>query len=103
MTFYNTQFNKELGKPILYFINFEKVINELKIDIIEDFVRQKINFQAGTIVSIMLRKMDYISLIIETSSFAVSAEEIFNYQESSLTNLKLSSIKELLDLMTKDE
>jgi len=79
------------------------VLNELKIEIIEDFIRQKINFQAGTIISIMLRKMDYITLNVETSNFAVSAEEIVSNKENNLMNLKLSSIKDLLELMTKDE
>lgn len=79
------------------------MLNELKIEIIEDFIRQKINFQAGTIISIMLRKMDYITLNVETSNFAVSAEEIVSNKENNLMNLKLSSIKDLLELMTKDE
>ena len=51
----------------------------------------------------MLRKMDFISLNVETSTFSVSAEEIFSNKENNMMNLKLSSIKELLELMTNDE
>ena len=87
----------------MYYINFDKIINDLKIDIIEDFVSQKINYQAGLIVSFMLRKLDIISLSIETSTFAVSAEEIFDNKEQNLINLKLAAIKDLLELMAKSE
>jgi transcription initiation factor IIE alpha subunit len=68
-------FNKETGKYYYFYINFDKIIAELKSDLVVDFISQKTNGEAGKIASIMMIKNSSIGFK-EGKSTPVTVEDI---------------------------
>jgi hypothetical protein len=101
-------FNKEKNKYYYFYMNFDKIITELKVQMIIDFINQKLKGQAAMISAIMLRK-DPLRSFKEGKSTPISIEEItkqitFNQNISNKERIsKQNTVKEIIDLMSREE
>lgn len=100
-------FNKEKKKFYFFCLNFDKIINELKCEIVVDLVSQKMGGQAGNLAGIMLRKNPGLSFR-EGKTSPISVEEIMktlgtNYKDKKISQEKQDSIKNILDEMVREE
>lgn len=102
-------YNKENNKYYYFFMNFDKIITELKVQIVVDYINQKLKGQAAMIAAIMLRK-DPLRAFKEGKSSPISIEEItkqiiFSSSSSSKEkiSIKQNTVKEVIDLMSREE
>ncbi len=100
-------YNKEKGKYFYFCLNFDKIITELKCELVVDLVSQRMDGQAGNIASIMLRKNPGNSFK-EGKSFPMTVNDIiklmgFTTKDKKIMNEKQESIRVMLDAMSRAE
>jgi hypothetical protein len=100
-------FNKEKQKYYYFCLNFEKIIIELKAEIVVDLVTQKMGGQAGLLASIMLKTNPGLAFR-EGKTFSLTIDEIlkqmgFNSKDKKLYQEKQEGMRNVLEEMSREE
>lgn len=102
-------FNQEKNKYYYFYLNFDKVITELKVQIVVDYINQKLKGQAAMIASIMLRR-DPQRAFKEGKSTPISIEEITKHTmvnsgptSKEKISTKQNTIKDIVEAMCREE
>jgi hypothetical protein len=100
-------YNKEKGKYYYFCLNFDKIVIELKCEIVVDLITQKMGGQAGLISSIMLRK-NAANAFREGKSTPITIEEILkqmgvNTKDKKILLDKTEAVRNLLEEMSREE
>jgi len=103
-------FNKEKNKFYYFYMNLDKIITELKVQILIDYINQKLKGQAAMVAAIMLRR-DPLRAFKEGKSSPISIEDItkqINFcsggaASKEKTSTKQNTVKEIVELMSREE
>jgi hypothetical protein len=103
-------FDKEKNKYYYFYMNLDKIITELKVQIVIDYINQKLKGQAAMVASVMLRK-DPLRAFKEGKSTPISIEEITKQitfssggaASKEKISTKQNAIKEIVELMSREE
>lgn len=100
-------FNKDKNKYYYFSLNFDKIITELKSEIVVDLISQKMAGQAGLIGSIMLKR-NAENAFKEGKSFPITLEEIVKNmgptsKDKKVNAEKQETVKTVLEAMMREE
>jgi hypothetical protein len=100
-------FDKEKNKYYYFCLNFDKIITELKCEIVVDLINQRMGGQAGMIGSILLRKNPG-NAFKEGKTFPITIEEIiknmgFVSKDKKTLLEKQESVKNIIEDMSRVE